>query len=426
MSHITDDIQASSSEFDWAVSIFYLAYMIFVIPNIILLRISGPTLYLSVSMILWGTITLGIAFVKNATQLIVVRFLLGMTEAGFFPGIVIYLSFWYRKQEQIFRIAIFFSAAAMAGGIGSIMAYGISKIDGLCGLNDWQWIFLLEGLPIIPLGIITFLFLDSVPETVQWLNSVEKNLFLNYLRDDDNVSHIESMPYKRFSLIQLRHTFTNWQLYLYTLITTGISAIIKTFANYLPSLIQDMQLSKLEYHILTIPPYILAFISCLVVGYSSSRRKEHCVHLVLCLLVALVSFILMITMSEQTKVARYIGSCFAASGSFAALPIILSWLTNNVNGHTKRAMSVGFAMFLAQIGGIVAPQHYHVNDRPIYRRGHIISSVVIAITLLLVLTLRYFLARENNRRENLTHDMYKIEAAIEEPCDQHPGIRYVL
>ncbi|CAF1519163.1 unnamed protein product [Rotaria sordida] len=77
-------------------------------------------------MILWGTITLGIAVVKNATQLIVVRFLLGMTEAGFFPGIVIYLSFWYRKQEQIFRIAIFFSAAAMAGGIGSIM---VSMID---------------------------------------------------------------------------------------------------------------------------------------------------------------------------------------------------------------------------------------------------------------------------------------------------------
>ncbi|CAF1514647.1 unnamed protein product, partial [Rotaria sp. Silwood1] len=118
-------------------------------------------------MILWGAITLGTTFVKNSTQLIVVRFLLGMTEAGFFPGIVIYLSFWYRKQEQIFRIAIFFSAAALAGGIGSILAYGISKMDGLDGLNDWQWIFLLEGLPIIPLGIMTLLFLDSLPETVQ-------------------------------------------------------------------------------------------------------------------------------------------------------------------------------------------------------------------------------------------------------------------
>ncbi|CAF4040257.1 unnamed protein product [Rotaria sp. Silwood1] len=383
----------------------------------ILLRISGPTLYLSISMILWGAITLGTTFVKNSTQLIVVRFLLGMTEAGFFPGIVIYLSFWYRKQEQIFRIAIFFSAAALAGGIGSILVRTTS-MDGLDGLNDWQWIFLLEGLPIIPLGIMTLLFLDSLPETVQWLNSIEKSIFLNYLRNDDNIPHIEPMPYKRFSFIQLRHTFTSWHLYFYALITTGILTIIKTYANFLPSLIQDMDLSKLEYNILTMPPYILAFISCLVVGYSSSRWKEHCMHIVVCLLVAFVGFILLITLPQQAKVALYIGSCVSCSGSFAVLPIILSWLTNNVNGHTKRAMSIGFVMTLAQIGGIVAPQLYRVSDRPMYRRGHFISAVIIAITLILALILRYFLAKENHRRDNLTNDMYEIEADIEEPCDQ--------
>ncbi|CAF4067587.1 unnamed protein product, partial [Rotaria sp. Silwood2] len=130
------------------------------------------------------------------------------------------------------------------------------------------------------------------------------------------------------------------------------------------------------------------------------------------------SFILLATLTQKAKIALYIGSCFASSGSFAALPIILAWVTNNVNGHTKRSVSIGFVMAVAQIGGIVAPQLCPVSDRPMYRRGHVISAVIIAVTLILVLILRYLFARTNHRRENLTDNIFEIEAAFEEPCDQ--------
>ncbi|CAF0923364.1 unnamed protein product [Rotaria sordida] len=112
----------SSSAMNWAISLFYLSYLIFEIPSTLLLRFLGPTRYLSLSMILWGGVTVGMAFVNNSQQLLIVRFLL---------------------------------------------AYGISHMKDIGGLENWRWLFLLEGLPIIPLGVMTYLFLGSIPDTVQ-------------------------------------------------------------------------------------------------------------------------------------------------------------------------------------------------------------------------------------------------------------------
>ncbi|CAF1104855.1 unnamed protein product [Rotaria sp. Silwood1] len=154
--------------------------IIFGIPSFLLLRFLGTTRYLSLSMILWGSVMIGMAFVTNARELLVLRFLLGMIVAAYFPGITIYLSLWYRKAEQTMRISLFFGAAITAGIFGGIISYGIAQIRNLSSLKDWQWIFLLEGIPIILLGVLTYLFLSSIPETVQCKNQQNnKTILLN-------------------------------------------------------------------------------------------------------------------------------------------------------------------------------------------------------------------------------------------------------
>ncbi|CAF3625425.1 unnamed protein product [Rotaria sp. Silwood1] len=107
------------------------------------------------------------AFVTNARQLIVLRFLLGMVIAGYFPGIITYFSLWYPKREQIMRIAIFCTATFGSGALVGILAYASSKMNGVANLKSWQWLFLLPGLPVIPVGIVTYLALGNIPETVQ-------------------------------------------------------------------------------------------------------------------------------------------------------------------------------------------------------------------------------------------------------------------
>ncbi|CAF1210049.1 unnamed protein product, partial [Rotaria sordida] len=186
---IKQDLNISVTESMWLVSLFYVAYLIFAIPSVILQRFLRPTSHLSLSLIALGAFTMGMAFVKNIKVLLALRFLLGLAEAGVFPGIIIYISFWYRKREQAMRMAIFFGAAIIAGAASGILAYGIIRMNGMAGLEGWRWIFLLESLPIIPLGIITFFFLANIPETVQWLDHCERALLTTILQEDEGMAN---------------------------------------------------------------------------------------------------------------------------------------------------------------------------------------------------------------------------------------------
>jgi MFS family permease len=139
------------------------------------------------------------------------------------------------------------------------------------------------------------------------------------------------------------------------MIAIGDLAVFKCLTMYLPELIKSMIGSKEEVHLMTIPLYFVAFICCLLAGYSSSRQNEHGFHIAFCLSVALLGFILIVTLFDKGNVAIYVSTCIAYCGTLSAFPLLLSWLTNNVGGHTKRAMAIGFLIGIGQIGGVLAP-----------------------------------------------------------------------
>ncbi|CAF1589990.1 unnamed protein product [Didymodactylos carnosus] len=316
-------------------------------------------------MLAWGSITVGMAFVTNGRQLLIVRFLI---------------------------------------------TYGMAQMKGIGGLKGWQWTFLLEGLPIIPLG----------------LNNIEKQLLTNLLRNDSGVADSELISSTRLSWRQVRYVFIDWRIYLYGLIFVGNTTVIVCLTAFLPTLVESMGCSKTEAHIMTAPPHIVACVCCLLAGYLSSRQNEHSYNLAFCLLVALFGFILMLTLFNQGKVAVYASSIVACCGVLAAFPLLLSWLTNNVGGHTKRAMAISFVWGIGQIGGIAIPLIYRDVDKPTYRRGHLICAGMMVVSFIVTIILRICLMRENHRRTNLSLEEYAREAAIKEPCDRHPDVRYVL
>ncbi|CAF3508881.1 unnamed protein product [Rotaria sp. Silwood1] len=340
------------------------------------MRFIGPTSYLALSLFAWGSITVGMAFVTNGQQLLGIRFLLGVAEAGYFPSIIIYFSFWYPKKQQIMRMAILCSAVPASAAIDGILTYGISYMNGIGGLKSWQWVFVLEGSPIIPLGIIVYFFLDKVPNAIQWLDNIDKQLLTNFLRDDVGVADGEPTLGSRISWRQIRYAFTDCQGYLYSIIAFGILTAVKCLTTILPTLFEATGYTKTEAHLMTTPPYAIACICVLLVGYlSSSLRNKHAYHLVFCLLVALLGFILMFTLSDHGKVAICISGTVTCSGVFSALPLPLSWLTTNVGGHTKRSMSISFVIGIGQIGGIFMPlvRRLLVKAYRITYEGHFIT-----------------------------------------------------
>jgi cyanate permease len=187
------------------------------------------------------------------------------------------------------------------------------------------------------------------------LNNMEKQLLTNLLRNDAGVGNSDPTPSTRISWRQIRYVFIDWRIYLYSLITLGGNTVIKCLTTFLPSLVEAMGYSKTTIHLMTAPPYAIACVFCLLVGYSSSRRNEHSYHLAFSLIVSLLGFILVLTLFDHGKAAVYVATTIGLCGSASAFSLILAWLTINVGGRTKRAMAISFVISLGQIGSINMP-----------------------------------------------------------------------
>ncbi|CAM4881653.1 unnamed protein product [Rotaria socialis] len=361
------DLNLSPEEESLGVTLLYAAYALFGIPSFILLRFLGTKIYLSLCMILWGAIMIGTAF-----------------------------------------------------------SYGITKISSIVGLKDWQWIFMFEGLPITVLGIIIYIFLGNIPETVQWLNNCEKELLTNILREDAGKANGEPNSDSWISWRQVKYALTDRRIYLHMLIGIGNVTPILCFTLALPSLLHGINASAPLTHLMVAPMYVIACASCLVGSYSSSLHNEHGLHTATCLFISLIGFIILIFVGDQSKIAIYISSCIACCGMYTAFPIALSWLTKNVGGHTKRAMAICCVHAVDHLGGVLKFVVYPEVDKPIYRKGHSICAGVTAVALLSTFILRRSMMKENQRRQFLSVDEYRREVAVEEPCDKHPDFRYVL
>ena len=184
------------------------------------------------------------------------------------------------------------------------------------------------------------------------MDNVEKQILTNVLRNDAGAANRENV---RFSWRQAYYVLIDVRVWLYVLIAVGNLGIIKYLNTYLPVILEGLNSLGIDSHLAAIPPYILAFVCCLSVSYSSSRRHEFGFHIALCLCFTVVGFILMAILIDRSIIAAYVCKCISCANSFAVYPLIFSWLTNNVSGHTKRSMAVGFVVGLGQIGGIVMP-----------------------------------------------------------------------
>jgi FtsH-binding integral membrane protein len=184
------------------------------------------------------------------------------------------------------------------------------------------------------------------------LSNIEKQVLTNTLCEDQGMGNRDNV---RVSWRQVYYVFIDWKIYLYVLINMGISGLIKYLTTYLPLFVQDMVSSESRVHLMAAPPYAFAFVCCLLISYSSSRRNERGFHLMFSLCVALLGFILMLTLHDRGKGALYVSICITCCGIFSALPLLLSWLTNNIDGHTKKSIAIAFVLALGQIGAIILP-----------------------------------------------------------------------
>ena len=164
-------------------------------------------------MLSWGATTIGLGGATNYAQVTGIRFLLGVTEAGLFPGLVYYLTFWYRTSERSLRVALILASATLAGAFGGAIAYGVGYLNGDHGHSAWRWLFFIEGAPSCASAILVFLFLPNYPESAKWLNGDEKELARQRLSVEGSKGDAKAMSWE-----DAKPVLTEWRLYIHYIV----------------------------------------------------------------------------------------------------------------------------------------------------------------------------------------------------------------
>ncbi|KAI9593441.1 putative MFS nicotinic acid transporter Tna1 [Syncephalis fuscata] len=431
---LQDDLGLSDEQFNWGSAIFFFGYVIFEVPSNILLDLWRPSKIIALSMIAWGVIMLLMASINNYSGLLSTRFFLGVAEAGLFPGVVFYLSMWYTRAEQTVRMALFFGAATLAGAFGGLIAYAILKLEGENGLTGWQWIFVIEGLATVLIACSALYFLPDFPEgeNATFLTERERALAIARLAKDVTEAHNGRMAsgltnYEHFFQVgQVLGAFKDWKVYMYALVHILGSMPLYSFALNLPSILQGHGYDGVTSQLLSAPPYMFGCIVLLAVSHSSGVRGERGFHVAGAMLLGAIGFLILV-FARNTSV-QYTAAILACMGVFAQLPPVLSWFSNNLGGHLKRAAGTAVIISLGNLSGALGAHLYQDDDAPNYALGHTISAFSLLAGAVMSLSLKWLLHRENNRRRKMPPDeRYELVNSAESALlgDNHPDFHYI-
>lgn len=340
------DLGLDQSAYGFGAGIFFLGYVLFEIPSNLILEKTGPRRWMARILVSWGVCTMALAWVQGAWSFVVVRFLLGVAEAGFFPGIILYLTYWFPKARRAKAVALFMTATAAAGLIGSPVSVGIMQLDGILHLAGWQWLFLLEGLPAVILGFVVWFFLPDGPQQAGWLTPRERQVLLHTLESEKPMQQGQGLITLRQGLLSPRV----WALGL-----TYFSMVLAMYGlvMWLPQIVaQKNGHSALSVGFYVMTAYFCAAASMVAVGYSSDKhgeRRWHCLgSMGLCLTGMLV-------VSASTSLAGVLcGSALAAMGIWSVLGPFWGLATAMLSG-TATAAAVALINSLGNIGGFVGP-----------------------------------------------------------------------
>ena len=264
------DLGFSSTVFGLGSGIFFLGYCLFEIPSNIILERVGARLWISRIMVTWGLISAALMFVRTPAAFYLLRFLLGVAEAGFFPGVIYYLSLWYPAAHRARAIAAFMSAVPVAGLIGGPLSGALLELDGLHGLAGWQWLFLLEGLPAVILGTSVLFYLKDRPETTQWLTPAERDWLVETLAAERKACLLR--PNIHVALTDI----TVWKLgFIFLLVAAGFYG----YSFWAPLVIKSLTgLSNFKVGLVLGAISAVTIVGMLLNGYHSDRTGERAIH----------------------------------------------------------------------------------------------------------------------------------------------------
>lgn len=339
------DTGLSNEAFAFGAGVFFVAYAFLGAPANLMMKKIGAKAWIGITTLLWGILSASMGFADTEEKFIAVRILLGMAEAGFFPGMIYLTSQWFPSSKRASIMGLFYMGAPLALTIGSPVSGALLEMHGIMGQPGWFWMFVIEGIIAVIAGVFTFFFLDNSPQNARFLSEEEKEALVNKLQSEESGK----------TSSKLSEAFTNGRVWFLALIYMVIQISVYGLTFFLPTTVAELMGTNVGFKasLVTAIPWVAALVGTYFIPRYADKTKKHINIASLTLLVAGIGMA-GAAMINGTPVLSIVGLCFAAMGFIAVQPIFWTFPTNMLTG-TALAAGIGFVNMFGAFGGFAAP-----------------------------------------------------------------------
>ncbi|SMY21593.1 unnamed protein product [Zymoseptoria tritici ST99CH_1A5] len=425
-------LNMTGHQYNIALAVFFVPYTLAEIPsNIILNRFKRPSTFMGIIVSIWGLVMTCTGFVQRFSGLCITRVLLGLFEAGFFPGAILIISRWYLPHESQTRIAVFFTASAFAGALSGLLVYGIVRMDGVGGYEGWRWIFILESIASVVAGLACFpLLIDAPALSQRWL-APEEIRYLEVRQVARQARQTEDNG-KKFDFRVFKSVLLDWKIYC--LILAFWSNVTPNYGLKftMPQIMKNMGYTSANAQLLTIPAYTVGAISAYGFAVLSDRFRWRMPFIVGPQAAVVVAYAILASKAENIKgniPLCYFAVCLACFGLYPIGAGVQAWNLGNLAGPTKRAMGIGYMTCIGNMGGITGSFIFIQGEAPKYQTGFGASMGFASAGIIACLVMEYGLWSINKKNAKFTENEVRAKYSDDEldrMGDKSPLFKYTL
>ncbi|KAL1731534.1 MFS general substrate transporter [Schizophyllum commune] len=402
----------SNAKWTLALSIFYVGYCLLEMPANVLQRRIGANRFFFLSLTWWGIASLSFVYAKGYGGLLALRVLLGIGEAGYYAGMIYYLSFWYRRHELAMRISLCMTGT-LPGAIGGLLAFGLVRAHTSL-LAGWQFLFLIEAIPTILMAFAILMFLPSFPFAAGFLNPRERAIAQARLdRDHRPRSHGGMGGWEGFKAV-----VSDPNAWLFMILYASFNIGVATVSYFLPTLIKGLGFTAINAQGLTVAPYAAGWFLVFFQAVHSDRTKDRGYHIMGSCFTSFVGYLILATAVQKSVGAAYFALFLVIGGNYSLFPLVMSWASNTFSPTSKRGVGTAFIVSISNCISIASPQIYFDDDDD-YRKGHGISAACLLVAFLTAFALRTRLALKNKKRAMILAEM---DPATREKLDRETDL----
>ncbi|KFA51923.1 hypothetical protein S40293_07045 [Stachybotrys chartarum IBT 40293] len=413
---LEEDLGLTGDQYQIAVSILFVTYCLFETPSNLIIKRLQPARYIAGLVFFWGLVAIFTGFASDFGSLVACRLLLGLFEAGLFPGIMLYLTMFYNKRHISLRNAYFYSVSAISGAVGGLVAYGIGFLDdwdgedqGAAGWRAWRWIITINGIPTVLTALVVPFVLPNSPETAKFLVEDDRRS-LYYLRSSEIGQTKSGQEMHKEDVIA---GIKDWKVWALSIAQFCSHSVLYSFSVFLPTIINEMgtEWDPATVQGLTVPVYFLGFVTYLTCANISDRTQQRGLFCIAGGLTMILGYCLLI--ANQSVAMSYAGCFIVAMGLWTGSGSGMAWITVNQPRYGKRAFASGIFITIGNSAGVASPFLFSNDDSPTYRPGYGATIGMLLLAVCIHTTLYLYFKRQNKRKLSGQED-WRIEGKTEE------------